>query len=65
MAFSTETTTPRSQTLTLIWRGSGTLIEATAEADARALLTGDPFAKVGLFSASEVKPWRRTFGATL
>jgi hypothetical protein len=42
-----------------------TLDAATDEIDAKALLAGDPFAKVGLFSASEVKPWRRTFGATL
>ena len=45
--------------------GSMLVIEAADEADARAFLAGDPFAKVGLFSASEVKPWRRTFGAAL
>jgi len=45
--------------------GSMLVIEATDEIDAKALLAGDPFAKVGLFSASEVKPWRRTFGATI
>ena len=45
--------------------GSMLVIEAADEADAKAFLAGDPFAKVGLFSASEVKPWRRTFGAAL
>ena len=45
--------------------GSMLVIEATDEIDAKALLAGDPFAKVDLFSATEVKPWRRTFGATL
>ena len=45
--------------------GSMLIVEAADEADAKALLASDPFAKVGLFSASEVKPWRRTFGATL
>jgi uncharacterized protein YciI len=45
--------------------GSMLVIEADDEADAKAFLAGDPFARVGLFSASEVKPWRRTFGAAL
>lgn len=45
--------------------GSMLVIEATDLIDATALLAGDPFAKVGLFSTVEVKPWRRTFGATL
>ena len=45
--------------------GSMLIVEAADEADAKALLAGDPFAKVGLFSASEVKPWRRTFGAAI
>ena len=45
--------------------GSMLIVEAADEADAQALLAGDPFAKVGLFSASEVKPWRRTFGAAI
>jgi uncharacterized protein YciI len=45
--------------------GSMLVIAAADEADAKAFLAGDPFAKVGLFSASEVKPWRRTFGAAL
>ena len=45
--------------------GSMLVIEATDEIDAKALLAGDPFAKAALFSAVEVKPWRRTFGAAL
>ena len=45
--------------------GSMLVVEAADEADAKAFLAGDPFAGVGLFSAVEVKAWRRTFGATL
>ena len=41
------------------------VVEATDEADAGTLLAGGPFAKVGLFSAGEVKPRRRAFGAML
>ena len=40
-------------------------LAAADEADAKAFLATDPFARNGLFSGVEVKPWRRTFGAAL
>jgi uncharacterized protein YciI len=45
--------------------GSMLVIEAADEAGAKALLAKDPFAREGLFSHVEVKPWRRTFGVAL
>ena len=53
--------TADGQTMT----GSMLVIEAADEADAKAFLATDPFARNGLFSGVEVKPWRRTFGAAL
>ena len=53
--------TADGQTMT----GSMLVIEATDLADAEAFLAQDPFAGAGLFTGVEVKPWRRTFGATL
>jgi uncharacterized protein YciI len=38
--------------------GSMLIIEAENEAEARALLAEDPYAKAGLFQSVEVLPWR-------
>jgi uncharacterized protein YciI len=43
---------------------NGTLLVVDAEsiAEVRAFLADDPYAKVGLFSSVEVRPWRWTLG---
>ena len=38
--------------------GSMLIVEADNEAEARALLAEDPYAKAGLFQSVEVLPWR-------
>jgi uncharacterized protein len=38
--------------------GSMLIVEAENEAEARALLAEDPYAKAGLFQNVEVLPWR-------
>ena len=38
--------------------GSMLIVEARDEAEARALLAEDPYAKAGLFQSVEVLPWR-------
>ncbi|MDE2444926.1 MAG: YciI family protein [Alphaproteobacteria bacterium] len=38
--------------------GSLVIIEATDLANAKAIAANDPYAKAGLFSSVEIKPWR-------
>jgi uncharacterized protein len=38
--------------------GSMLIVEAENEAEARALLAEDPYAKAGLFQSVELLPWR-------
>jgi len=45
--------------------GSLLILECDNEAEARALLAGDPYAKAGLFESVDVKPWRRAIGVEL
>lgn len=42
--------------------GSLLLVEAADRAGAEAFAAGDPYAKAGLFAATEIRPWRRVFG---
>jgi uncharacterized protein YciI len=44
-------------------RGSLLIVEAESLDAAKALLANDPYAKAGLFSGSEVHPWRWVVGA--
>jgi uncharacterized protein YciI len=37
--------------------GSLIVVEAASLEDARRLLAGDPFAKAGIFSSVEIRPW--------
>ena len=41
--------------------GSLVLIEAASLDAARQIAAGDPFAKVGLFTSVEIRPWLWTF----
>ena len=41
--------------------GSLVLIEAASLDVARQIAAGDPFAKVGLFTSVEIRPWLWTF----
>jgi hypothetical protein len=45
--------------------GSLLIVEAADETAARALLAEDPYAKAGLFSSVEIKPFKRVVGAEL
>lgn len=45
--------------------GSMLVIDCPDEAAAKAMLSEDPYAKAGLFARVELKPWKRTVGATL
>ena len=45
--------------------GSLLIFRADTLEEAEALVAGDPFAKLGLFSTTEVKPWRQGFGVKL
>jgi len=42
--------------------GSMLVLEADTIEAARDILAGDPYAKVGLFAATEVRAWNWTFG---
>ena len=42
--------------------GSLLILDCASEADARALLAKDPYAKAGLFASVELKPWRQAVG---
>ncbi|PWR22591.1 YciI family protein [Zavarzinia aquatilis] len=42
--------------------GSLLVIEADSLEDARAYCAGDPYARAGLFSAVEIKPWKWVIG---
>jgi len=42
--------------------GSLLIVEAETEAEARAILAEDPYAKAGLFKSGEVRPWRWVVG---
>ena len=37
--------------------GSLIVVEAASLEDARKLITGDPFAKAGIFASVEIRPW--------
>ena len=37
--------------------GSLIVVEAASLEDARNLITGDPFAKAGIFASVEIRPW--------
>jgi uncharacterized protein YciI len=39
--------------------GSMLILAVETEAEARQMVAGDPFSKVGLFASVEVKPWRQ------
>ena len=43
--------------------GSLLILDCASEADARALLAKDPYAKAGLFASVELKPWRQAVSA--
>lgn len=45
--------------------GSLLILDCENEAAARALLEADPYAKAGLFTSVELKPWKRAVGAAL
>ena len=45
--------------------GSLLILQTDTLEEAQALVAGDPFAKLGLFSTIEVKPWRQGFGVKL
>lgn len=45
--------------------GSLLILDCADEAAARALLESDPYAKAGLFSSVELRPWRHVVGAEL
>ena len=45
--------------------GSLLIIDCADEAQARALLAADPYAKAGLFASVELRPWRHVVGAPL
>ncbi|MCB1435815.1 MAG: YciI family protein [Rhodobiaceae bacterium] len=46
-----------------ISNGSLVVIEAADEAGARAIMAEDPYAKVGLFKHTELRPWAWTINA--
>jgi hypothetical protein len=45
--------------------GSLLIFEAADEAEVATLLADDPYAKAGLFSTVDVKPWRQAVGVAL
>jgi len=45
--------------------GSLLIYEAESVEEAQAMVDGDPFAKLGLFATTDVKPWRQGFGVKL
>ncbi len=45
--------------------GSLLLLECADESAAKALLDANPYAKAGLFSSVELRPWRRSIGANV
>ncbi|MBV8473266.1 MAG: YciI family protein [Hyphomicrobiales bacterium] len=45
--------------------GSLLIFEAVDEAEVRALLADDPYAKAQLFASVDVKPWRQAVGLPL
>jgi hypothetical protein len=45
--------------------GSLLILDCETEAIAKSLLDSDPYAKAGLFSRVELRPWRRVVGAEL
>ena len=44
--------------------GSLLIYDAASLGDARAFAAGDPYAKAGLFTSSDVRHWRQSFPAT-
>ena len=45
--------------------GSMSIYDVADEREARALVDGDPFAKIGLFASIDLKAWRQGVGAPL
>jgi uncharacterized protein YciI len=45
--------------------GSLLIFQTDTLEEAQALAAGDPFAKLGVFSTTDVKPWRQGFGVKL
>ena len=45
-----------------IMSGSLVVFDVADEAEARALLAGDPYSKAGIFETVTVRPWRWTIG---
>ncbi len=45
--------------------GSMLIFEGESEADIRAILADDPYARAGLFDSVSLKPWRQAVGQTL
>ncbi len=45
--------------------GSMLIFEGESEADIRAILAEDPYARAGLFDSVSLKPWRQAVGQTL
>jgi hypothetical protein len=45
--------------------GSLLIYEADTLEEAQSMAAGDPFAKLGLFATTDVKPWRQGFGVKL
>ncbi len=43
--------------------GSMLIVDCPDADSARALVAEDPYAKAGLFAATEIRPWRWTIGA--
>ena len=45
--------------------GSMLIFEGESEADIRAILADDPYARAGLFDSVTLKPWRQAVGVPL
>ena len=45
--------------------GSLLILECASQADARALLAADPYAKAGLFASVDLRPWRQVVGQSI
>ena len=45
--------------------GSLLIYQVDTLEEAEVLVAGDPFAKLGLFASTDVKPWRQGFGVKL
>ena len=45
--------------------GSLLIFETLDEAEARAILAGDPYAEAELFASVDLRPWRQALGVTI